>query len=163
MSHDLANLLEQVKVHGYIKLESVDSNQRKLIHEYCELQPNLTHISYYDEKFEHIFKTKYWCSLCKNWKLDENSKEIKMRYCCENANGSQGCPDWDILCVQCGTIIWNQDAHDDSNYKRKQSRFNNAMLIFYGDVYLEQNKQLIKSIGMRMRTVNKKNKKSFKK
>lgn len=158
MACDLLAIQGQIDLNGHVKLEILDPKIRKCIHEYCDKQPNLTHISYYNKECEQSTKkTKYWCNQCRTWKLDE-STETRTHYCCEDEYGGQGCPDFAIMCVTCDNVIWNQDANDDSDYKRKQIISNNAMLIFSGDVYAEKNKQLIKSIGMRQRSVNKKKK-----
>jgi hypothetical protein len=137
MSYDFVSLLTELK--NFVKLEIYDSTIRKTIHEYCEKHTDFTHISYYNKEFETNTKTKYWCDDCHEWKLDE-SKQTKIRYCCENEYGGQGCPDWTIICTICGHVIWHQDAHDDSNYKRKQTLANNAILIFRGDMYTKENK-----------------------
>jgi hypothetical protein len=158
MSYNFILLLTELDIKGYVKLEIPDSAIRKTIHEYCEKQSDLTHISYYNKECKHdSLKSEYWCDECKHWKRDD-SKQTKIRYCCENEYGGQGCLDWIIRCTHCGGVIWHQDAYDDSNYKRKQTITNNAMLIFRGDMYIKENKELIKSIGMKTRTVNKKKK-----
>jgi hypothetical protein len=117
----------------------------------------LTHIGYYDPIYASntITTNRYWCHQCKVWKLE---KETRTSYCCTDEDGNQDCSDWAILCLSCDNVVWNQDPHEDSSYKRKQKKTNNAMIIFVGDVNLEKNRELIKSIGMRTRTVPRKNK-----
>jgi hypothetical protein len=157
MAYDLQEMQTKLNVDGYVKLQISSSEIRKTIHKYCEKQPNLTHIGYYDSRYVSNNTNKYWCDVCKIWKLDDE-KETRTSYCCIDENGNQGCSDWGILCLHCDNIVWNHDAHEDSSYKRKQKITNNAMLIFIGDVYLEKNRELIKSIGMRTRTIQKKKK-----
>ena len=157
---------------GYAKLVGLNSESRKQLHLWCESQERLCHVGYVDEKSSHKEVTNYYCSVCKAWR--EEDVETETVNCCEN------CGDFSVYCTKCedpddddrlrGTRIWYQDAREDDRYRYRMRRrrsvclatyscgrkFNNSILIFIGNPFEPANKALVKSIGMRTRSVRRK-------
>jgi hypothetical protein len=153
MTAFLAKIDQDMASQQFCKLRVSSSQDRKAIHEYCEQQLKWSHAGYCDTKIETKKISRYWCETCKEWKAESESK---MDYCCTDEDGCQACSEWAILCLKCNAVIWTQDAHEDSSYKRKQTMLNNAILVFCGDPYSDKNRALIKSTGMRTRTFRRK-------
>jgi hypothetical protein len=106
-----------------------DSATRRLIHEWCVAR-GWAHVSYHDELRASQESIEYFCSDCGVW---ISSSQTRTYYCCTDKDGNQTCQDWTVFCLAGDTqneeehkhIVWNQDGHDDEDFKcRRHSKPN---------------------------------------
>lgn len=154
-------ILFHLQQYGFVKLIGVDRIVRRGLHEWfdelnilrrCEKQ--LTHVAYYESQFKtEKTLSKYWCSTCNQYKSDQRTR---MHYCCTDFFGNQICDEWNVLCMQCDTVVYNESGYENPNFKRKSGFAPNCLLIFEDSPKTTKNRGLICSIGMKLQTVLKK-------
>lgn len=145
------NIKEIIEKYGHCAIVNVvDSAERKIWHIWAE-ENKLAHLSYRDKKYKSEYSCRYWCKKCNEWR--DKLRGCTRYNCCDDGT----CTDYTIYCNKCETdddktVLWTQDAHEYSEYKRKAFDKSNCILITNdNDLRSDKNKKLFKEYGITYR------------
>jgi hypothetical protein len=114
----------EVKEKGVSRTYVLEAAMRRLVHQWCTKR-GWAHVAYHDDAQKSQESIKYFCAACGMW---VSSQKTRTSYCCTDEHGSQLCGDWTVFCLagdsQAGDeedkhVVWNQDGHDDDEFKRR--------------------------------------------
>jgi NADH pyrophosphatase NudC (nudix superfamily) len=126
----LTPLLEQIEQglqhNSAVRLFVLDANLRRQIHIWCQSK-QLAHVSFCDQSRHYEHHIRYFCSECGHW-VEQSA--TRTHYCCTDGDGAQLCSDYTVRCLKGDDhIVWNQDGHEDDEYKRKAYPRHNTIAV----------------------------------